>query len=156
MNAARKHYKDLLLAKEWMKMDEKQQSILALQTKIEEVKAQMAKGKCKGKGKYKTGGSNEWAWKCIPPRPDESRTKKIKGKMHYWCNNHQIWYLHKASECKLEQEPIKKMASKKENKNKLKMKVYQSLLESTSEEEDQEDQESNEEEMDGEDSTTSE
>jgi hypothetical protein len=39
MNAARKHYKDLLLSKEWMKADKRQQSILALQTEIEEVKA---------------------------------------------------------------------------------------------------------------------
>jgi hypothetical protein len=87
MNAARKHNKDLLLAREWMKPDEKQQSILALQTEIEEVKAQAAtaaKEKRKNDGNRKLG-SSEWAWKRVPPRPGEPKTKKFRGKTYYWC-----------------------------------------------------------------------
>jgi hypothetical protein len=34
MNLAKKHYQDALLAKEWMVLDEDQQTILALQTEI--------------------------------------------------------------------------------------------------------------------------
>jgi hypothetical protein len=141
MNAARKHYKDLLLSKEWMRMDEKQQSILALQTEIEEVKAQAAKGKRKNEGKYNHSSSNEWAWKKIAPRPGEPRTKKFKGKTYYWCVNHKLWCLHKPSECKLRKESTKQ--ENKKGKDKLKLKVYQSLFE-TSSEEDEEEQEGDE------------
>jgi hypothetical protein len=131
MNAARKHYKDLLLSKEWMKMDEKQQSILALQMEMEEVKAQAAIGKRKSESsKRKSASSNEWAWKKVPPRPGEPKTKRYKGKTYYWCTNHQMWCLHKPSECKLREESIKKNGKKE----KLKMKVYQSLFESSSDE----------------------
>jgi hypothetical protein len=82
MNAARKHYKDLLLAKELMKADERQQSILALQTEIEEVKAQAARAKRKNEGANKRSSSSEWAWKKVPPRPGEPKTKKYKGKTY--------------------------------------------------------------------------
>jgi hypothetical protein len=138
MNAARKHYKDLLLAKEWMKMDDKQQSILALQTEIQEVRAQAARGKRRSDNKRKTDGANEWAWKKIPPRPGEPRTKKFKGKTYYWCLNHEMWCLHMPSECKLKAEssPKKNNIKKdKKDKSKFKMKVYQSLFESSSDEE---------------------
>ncbi len=91
MNAARKHYKDLLLSKEWMKMDERQQSILALQTEMEEVKAQAAIGKRKNESRGKSSSSNEWAWKKVPPRPGEPKTKRYKGKTYHWCTNHQMW-----------------------------------------------------------------
>jgi hypothetical protein len=154
MNAARKHYKDLLLAKEWMKMDEKQQSILALQTEIDEVKAQTAtpaRGKRKNDGYSKQTGSNEWAWKKVPPRPGEPKKKKYRGKTYYWCNNHKLWCLHKPSECKLQNDDPKKDGKK--GKEKLKMKVYQSLFESSSDEEDgNQEGDDEEEESDGNDS----
>jgi hypothetical protein len=150
MNAACKHYKDLLLSKEWMKMDEKQQSILALQTEIEEVKAQTAKGKRKNEAKYNQSSSNEWAWKKIAPRPGEPKIKKFKGKPYHWCSNHKMWCLHKPSECKLQKENVKK--DDKKDKNKLKMRVYQSLFETSSKEEEEEQEENEEEELQGDDS----
>jgi hypothetical protein len=133
MNAARKHYKDLLLAKEWMKADDKQQSILALQTEIEAVKAQAARGRRNTDSKRKVGESSEWAWKKIPPRSGEPKTKKFKGKTYHWCTNHNMWCLHKPSECKLKSESSPKKNSKKD-RNKIKMRVYQSLFESSSDE----------------------
>jgi hypothetical protein len=151
MNAARKHYKDLLLSKEWMKADDKQQSILALQTEIEEVKAQAARAKRKNEGAGKRTSSNEWAWKKVPPRPGEPKTKKYKGKTYYWCTNHKMWCLHKPSECKLRSENAKN-DGKKSSKDKLKMKVYQSLFESSSEEDEQEQEEDEEENSQGDDS----
>jgi hypothetical protein len=39
MNLAKKHYQDALLAKEWMVLDEDQQTILALQTEIKDFKS---------------------------------------------------------------------------------------------------------------------
>jgi hypothetical protein len=145
MNAARKHYKDLLLSKEWMKMDDKQQSILALQSEIEQVKAQATRMKRKGEARNKQSRSNEWAWKKIPPRPGEPRTKKFKGKTYYWCTNHQLWCLHKPSECKLKGEDTKK-DGKRSGKETLKMRVYQSLFNTSSEEEEENEEEEAEEE----------
>jgi hypothetical protein len=124
------------VAKEWMKMDEKQQSILALQTEIEEVKAQAAtaaRGKRKNDGNSKRAGSSEWAWKKVPPRPGEPKKKKFKGKTYYWCSNYKLWCLHKPSECKLRSDDTKKEG--KQNREKLKMRVYQSLFKSSSDEE---------------------
>jgi hypothetical protein len=145
MNAAHKHYKDLLLAKEWMKMDEKQQSILALQMEIQEVKAQAAtaaRGKRKNDGNGKRAGSNEWAWKKVPPRPGEPKTKKFRGKTYHWCNNHKMWCLHKPSECKLHSKSAKKEG--KQSKESLKMRVYQSLFESSSDKEEDNHEDDNE------------
>jgi hypothetical protein len=39
MELAENHYKDAILAKEWLHLDEDQQTIVALQTKVKEVKA---------------------------------------------------------------------------------------------------------------------
>jgi hypothetical protein len=59
MDGTGKHNKDLLLSKTWMKIDEKQQSILAPQKKVEEVKAQVSRGKHKNEGKFKRMGLEE-------------------------------------------------------------------------------------------------
>jgi hypothetical protein len=43
MELTENHYKDALIAKEWLQPDEDQQTIIALQTKIEEVQAQASR-----------------------------------------------------------------------------------------------------------------
>jgi hypothetical protein len=116
-------------------MDEKQLSILVLQTEIKEVNAQVARGKHKNKRKFKQSGSSEWGWNKVLPRPGEPKTNRFKGKTYDRCNNHTLWCLHKPSECKLKGEDTKK--KRRRNKEELKMKVYQSLFESTSKEDDE-------------------
>jgi hypothetical protein len=105
--------------------------------------------KRKGEARNKQSKSNDWAWKKVPPRPGEPRTNKFKGKMYHWCTNHQLWCLHKPSECKLKGEDTKK-DSKRSGKETLKMRVYQSLFNSSSEEEENEEEEIEEESEDNE------
>ena len=50
----------------------------------------------------------EQAWKWVPPRPGESKTKTFKNKTFHWCVNHQnkntkkrgMWVIHDPSKCK--------------------------------------------------------
>jgi len=55
--------------------------------------------------------STDWSWKRVPPGEGEPRTNKFKGCTYYWCTNHNLWCLHKPSECKLKKES--QAASKK-------------------------------------------
>jgi hypothetical protein len=139
MQLAKKHYQDAVLSKEWMRLDEDQQTILALQTEIKEFKAaskHKKKTDPKDRGGMTRSGKDEWKWKRVPPEENDAKTKKFKGKTYHWCPNHNIWCLHKASECKLKHQNTKKKTGKLE-KQQLRMKAYQSLFESTSEEEEQ-------------------
>jgi hypothetical protein len=140
MQLVKKHYQDAILSKEWMRLDEDQQTILALQTEIKEFKAS-SKYKKKPDTRDRDGtrrsGKDEWQWKRIPPGESDAKTKKFKGKTYHWCPNHNIWCLHKASECKLKNKDTGETKKKtgKFDKQKLRMKAYQSLFESSSEEE---------------------
>jgi hypothetical protein len=149
MNVAKKHYQDALLAKEWMVLDEDQQTILALQTEIKDFKSRGRSSRHR-EGNRSHEKSTDWSWEKIPPGEGEPKTKKLKGRMYYWCTNHKLWCLHKLSECKLKAEsqvPSKKKPGSGKPKNKqdkynLKMRAYQTLFESSSEEEIEEGQES--------------
>jgi hypothetical protein len=149
MNLAKKHYQDALLAKEWMLLDEDQQTILALQTEIKDFKSGGRSSRHR-EGKRSHEKSTDWSWKKIFPGEGEPKTKKFKGRIYYWCTNHKLWCLHKPSECKLKAEsqaPSKKKPGSGKPKNKqdkynLKMRAYQTLFESSSEEEIEEEQES--------------
>jgi hypothetical protein len=148
MEAAKKHYTDALLAKEWMQADDEQQTILALQTEVRELKASKAKGKYSS-DKHKGGSTkkrpSEWDWKHVPPKFGEPNTKKYKGKLYYWCKNHSLWCLHKPKECKLneniEEDKKKKVKGKKDIKN-LRLRAFESLFDSSSEEENNNEEES--------------
>jgi hypothetical protein len=72
--------------------------------------------------------------------------RNLKGKTYYWCTNHQLWCLHKPSECKLKEEDTKK-DGKRSGKETLKMRVYQSLFNTSSEEEEENEGEEAEEEL---------
>jgi hypothetical protein len=137
MTLAKKHYQDAVLSKEWMRLDEDQQTILALQTEVKEFKAAARFRKNKDGKDPKRAGKDEWKWKRIPPGENESKTKKFRGKTYNWCPNHKLWCFHKASECKLKKSESGEAKGKtgKFSKQQLRMKAYQSLFESTSEEE---------------------
>jgi hypothetical protein len=141
MKLVEDYYKDAVTAGEWMQPDDDQRTILALQTQVQELRAKskfsQPKGKHTNRRQTKESGSDEWAWKKIPPKEGESRIKVYKGKTYYWCRNHLQWVLHKPSECRLKSDN-KSSESKKKGKNSLKMRVYQAAMCDTSEEEDEE------------------
>jgi hypothetical protein len=65
MSLAKKHYQDAILSKEWMRLDEDQQTILALQTEVKEFKSA---ARLKKKGEHQDKASrrstkDEWKWK---------------------------------------------------------------------------------------------
>jgi hypothetical protein len=161
MALAEKHYQDSVTAKEWMKPDDDQKTILALQTKITEVEASAAKQLRRSnetRGGKRRQEASGWEWKRIPPRSGEPKTKKFKGKTYHWCTNHNLWCLHKPSECKLKSTKEEKPKSKgknKEDKMKYKMRVYQTLFESSSEEEIEEGDHEDEDDTKSEGSNTS-
>ncbi len=144
MTLAKKHYQDAVLAKEWMHLDEDQQTILALQTEVKEFKAAARFRKNKDGKDPKRAGKDEWKWKRVPPGENESKTKKFRGKTYNWCPNHKLWCFHKGSECKLKKHVYGETKGKtdKFSKQQLRMKAYQSLFESTSEEEEVDKEES--------------
>jgi len=150
MELAENHYKDAVLAKEWMRPDEDQQTILALQSKMEKVQAQASRSLKKREDKRRGGKipkkvPSEWDWKHKAPNEGESKVKTVKGKTYHWCTNHQLWCLHKASECSLKAGEEKGKRKGKMSKDKLRMKVYQTLMEESSEEEHEEEEASNNE-----------
>ena len=59
-----------------------------------------------GKGGHQNKSSNKqndnkWAWKKVPPKDNEAKTKTVNGSEYHWCDEHMAWVWHKASECQL-------------------------------------------------------
>jgi len=55
-------------------------------------------------------------------------TRDKNGKTYHWCTKHNLWTLHKASECKLES-PKEDSHNKAEDKHKLQLKQAQTAME---------------------------
>jgi hypothetical protein len=100
MELTENHYKDAIKTKDWMKLDEDQQTILALQTEMQAVKAktrqQMQNKDRRLKNKKekfrdkKKPGTGEGAWKKRAPKPGEAQTKTHSGKTYTWCPYHEL------------------------------------------------------------------
>ena len=43
----------------------------------------------------------EWAWKLVPPKEDDPKTKTVDTKEYHWCSNHASWTVHTAKECNM-------------------------------------------------------
>jgi hypothetical protein len=147
MELAENHYKDAVKTKDWLKLDEDQQTILALQTEIQAVKATARHGRHKNDGKTtKKGGkykdkkkteSSEWAWKKVAPKSGETQVKTHAGETYHWCPHHELWSMHKPEDCLVKQE-LRKDKKDKKLSGKLKMRVYQAAMEEDSDEDGQE------------------
>jgi hypothetical protein len=144
MELVQNYYLDAVKTREWLKPDEDQQQILALQVQLKEVKA--LKEKCKDRnkdqkqvkrllqGKAKKETNKKWAWKDKAPLPGESHTRVFEGKTYYWCPNHLKWCLHKPSECNLKEEEEKGSSKPKKKVGKdRRLQVLQALMESSDE-----------------------
>ena len=55
----------------------------------------------KGSKKKKLKDEKDYAWKKVPPKPNESKQKVRDEKTYYWCEEHMAWCFHKPEECKL-------------------------------------------------------
>ncbi len=102
MELTKNHYKDAVTSKEWLKLDEDQQTILVLQMQIEAVQAKTKRpsrneDKITREGRKKE--TSEWDWKKKPPQGNDSKKKNVKGKTYYWYPNHELWCQHSPSKC---------------------------------------------------------
>jgi len=49
----------------------------------------------------KTRQEEDEAWKKIPPKDGDEKSKKKGKHMFHWCENHMAWCMHRPSECRL-------------------------------------------------------
>lgn len=111
-------------AGKWGVLSEEQQMIVAMKAELKTLKDsrlqldpnKKKKGNRKKKQKQKNGdkekqkekdddeGDKKWAWKNVPPKGNQSNSKKFEGKTYYWCIHHNkgngMWTLHKPEDCK--------------------------------------------------------
>jgi hypothetical protein len=87
--------------------------------KLDEKLGDIIKGKGKGKGKekdgnkkiknkkntgYKTKQKEDEAWKKVPPKDRDKKSKEAGKCTYHWCEHHMAWCIHKPSECRLGKE----------------------------------------------------
>ncbi len=88
---------------------------LKLNDKLRDVIKGKAKGKGKGQGgdrktknKKNTGNKvkqkEDEAWKKVPPKSKDKKSKEVGKYTYYWCKYHMVWCMHKPSECRLGKE----------------------------------------------------
>ena len=132
MELAENMYNKAQEQEKWRMQTDEQKRIVALTAKVEglEKSNKALKKKMKGKGRNSTESSTTHTtdetgkqskkdkkktvpkWKLIKPT-DGKTTMTRNGKTYYWCNNHNMWCVHKPSECNLN----KKSDEDKDNNN---------------------------------------
>ena len=146
------YYKDKVTLREWMALDDDQQTIVALKAQLlkkpgKENQNPNGGNPRKGKKNGKKGDKkDDWAWKKVEPKGNEAKTKSVfnkKEKKHmtyHWCSGHKLWTLHTNEECTKGKDGATPLADKTEktnadknkskvNKQKLTMRVLATLAE---------------------------
>jgi hypothetical protein len=88
---------------------------LKLNDKLRNVIKGKSKGKGKGQGgdrktknKKNTGNKakqkEDKAWKKVPPKSGDKKSKEVGKYIYHWCEHHMAWCMHKLSECRLGKE----------------------------------------------------
>jgi hypothetical protein len=146
MEEVENYYKDRLRSGEWMKLDEDQETILALKAQLGNKQIKGGEPKKREK-KIKKGKDKENqpptkpAWKSVAPKSGEATTKERDGKTFNWCIHHKEWYVHSSQECRKkdgnkDDEAVKKKKDEKKKKKgsntSYKMKVMNALAEVSS------------------------
>ena len=152
MEEADNYYKDKVTLREWMALDDDQQTIVALKAQLlkkpgKENQNPNGGNPRKGKKNGKKGDKkDDWAWKKVEPKGNEAKTKSVfnkKEKKHmtyHWCIGHKLWTLHTNEECTKGKDGATPLADKtantnadknkgKVNKQKLTMRVLATLAE---------------------------
>jgi hypothetical protein len=146
METVENYYKGRVEEGLWGKLNEDEQTILALKAQIANKQGGKGKGKGKrdgeerkGKGGGKENDKPKPAWKTQPPKDGEPKTKVMDGKTWHWCPHHNEWTVHPPAECRKrkanseksgKQEKGKKKDGKKKDRQ-LTLKVMQTLADHT-------------------------
>ena len=71
-------------------------------------KARNKGGNRKTKNKKNTGNKakqkEDEAWKKVPSKSGDKKSKEVGGYTYHWCKHHMAWCMHKPSECCLGKE----------------------------------------------------
>jgi len=119
LSKAKEQYQTRQLDDDWCAPDEKDETILALQADVVQLKlASKQNSKTGGKGKSSRANSGPRTiepWETEAPKAGGPTTKKHKNKAgkvkdYNWCPKHKRWVIHTASECKLDS-PIEVQSS---------------------------------------------
>ena len=154
MEEADNYYKDMVTLGEWLQLDEDQATIVALKAQLAKRpagKENDPNGTNRKKGGQKKGdakkGSKKDEWECKKraPKGNDAKTKSVYNKRekknvtYHWCTHHQLWTMHSEAECTKEKEKgvkaegeankTKGKAMEKVSKQKLTMRVLQTLAE---------------------------
>jgi hypothetical protein len=109
MQLALDKYNVLVEANRWKPTNQKgstlEEQIVALTAKVEFYQSQSTpkKGGDKREKARKARAVKKWAWKSVPPKEGEPKSKNVEGKTYNWCLNHASWTVHTAAECKINQ-----------------------------------------------------
>ena len=127
MDLALNKFKMLVESKRWnlpSVQDAKLEAqIVALTAKLEYFKANKSLKEVKNDKREKARKaklSKKWAWKLVPPKEDDPKTKTVDTKEYHWCSNHASWTVHTAKECNMSPQgmsPPVKIPKKPEDKS---------------------------------------
>lgn len=106
-------FKDRIRSKLWQAPSVEQEQIIALTAQIESLrKKKKTPDESYKKPKKKHDYDDEkFAWKKVPPKDGEPKTKIVNGKTYYHGCPHNIWTIHKPEDCRMtpgEGKPSKK------------------------------------------------
>ncbi len=91
-------------------------NVLKGHLKLDDKLGDVIKGKGKGKGKGQGGDrktknkkntgnkakqKEDEAWKKVPPKSKDKKSKEVGKYIYHWCKHHMAWCIHKPSECPL-------------------------------------------------------
>ena len=90
----------------WCTKSDEEETIIALQAQVQKLMSNKDKKNKKesSKDKKKKGkkgkGNDKPAWRKVPPKDGDKKSKSVDGKEWHWCPKHEAWVMHKPSECK--------------------------------------------------------
>ena len=132
MKDALNNFNNIKLEGKWNALSADQEKIMALQaifnllkdtelklskevTDPKQAKEGKKSDKKKKKSSKKQKGKEMYAWKKVPPKNGET-TKVVDGETYYWCEDHQVWMLHKPEDCELRKKRLADDQKKAEEK----------------------------------------
>jgi hypothetical protein len=100
MSSIENHYRTRIEAGTWSKTIVDKESIpniASLQAEIQAMKVsqggtQSAEAKAKAR-------EEKYAWKKIPPKEGEAKSKPFEDRTYHWCGKHKYWTIHTEAEC---------------------------------------------------------
>jgi hypothetical protein len=97
------HYLIKVEKKEWTAPTKAEESIVALEAQLKNLKGQLGQAKdfSSAKERAATRDRSTPAWKKKAPKPGEATTMTKQGKLYNWCKFHNLWCIHKEGDCKL-------------------------------------------------------